>query len=424
MSQKIHWQNLDAEINRVLSHPLEKLPVISEKDFFEPIVPLTGMYFVKNTPGILYLPSEEDYCLLSSISEGESDIQAMAIAMKITKNDVNDDSADVFITHSSYPKDTSGNPSSEPPKFDWTPIGGKIKIINDLTTGGVTSALSAEQGKVLKDMIANSGTFTPEDKAKLDGIEVGATKTEIIDTLTSTDTAKTLSANQGRVLKNSIDLIPKDFVGLAHPYSQMYFDWKNGNDTNNGTNTATPKRDVIKFLQTLNHKKLDNDLVISLANYNTTISGSITLTGMSGGDIKILGDTANPINLVDGRINITNCSNKIELQYLGAGMGFNIENCHNILTYGIFAKNTTFGMINKGSNVYNIVPVFDNCKYGMWTTEIGRTFLFKPKGSSVAPNSNIGFSGVNGGYIRVFQNEMTGYGVMTKIENGARVELV
>jgi len=81
----------------------------------------------------------------------------------------------------------------------------KADIVDDLTTGGAQKVLSAEQGKVLKNMITNSGTFTPEDKAKLDGIEDGATKTEIIDILTSTDTAKALSANQGRVLKDLID---------------------------------------------------------------------------------------------------------------------------------------------------------------------------------------------------------------------------
>lgn len=48
-------------------------------------------------------------------------------------------------------------------------------IINDLDTGGANKVLSAEQGKILKNMIATAA-MPPEDKAKLDGIEEGANK--------------------------------------------------------------------------------------------------------------------------------------------------------------------------------------------------------------------------------------------------------
>lgn len=68
-------------------------------------------------------------------------------------------------------------------------------IVNDLTTGGADKALSAEQGKVLKGMI--------------DAIEVP----EVVDNLTTDDGTKALSAKQGKYLndtKSSIQI----FTGL------------------------------------------------------------------------------------------------------------------------------------------------------------------------------------------------------------------
>ncbi|MBR6688804.1 MAG: hypothetical protein IKL68_02175 [Clostridia bacterium] len=74
----------------------------------------------------------------------------------------------------------------------------KIPIEDNLTSTSVSSALSALQGKVLKDLIDVIQT-------KVDGIEEGANKTIIEDVLTSTSTTNALSANQGKELKTLID---------------------------------------------------------------------------------------------------------------------------------------------------------------------------------------------------------------------------
>ena len=60
-------------------------------------------------------------------------------------------------------------------------------IVDDLTNGGTTVPLSAEQGKVLKNLIDTSITAFVEDR------------------LTSFSTTNALSANQGRLLKGSVD---------------------------------------------------------------------------------------------------------------------------------------------------------------------------------------------------------------------------
>lgn len=52
----------------------------------------------------------------------------------------------------------------------------KADIADDLNTDDAEKVLSAKQGKILNEKIINSGTFTPEDKQKLDGIDAGANK--------------------------------------------------------------------------------------------------------------------------------------------------------------------------------------------------------------------------------------------------------
>lgn len=73
---------------------------------------------------------------------------------------------------------------------------------------------------VFKDSIGGTSenNFTNEDKQKLDEIEEGANKTEIVNTLTSTATNKALSANQGRLLKVWLDGKQKDIpAGTSNP---------------------------------------------------------------------------------------------------------------------------------------------------------------------------------------------------------------
>lgn len=63
----------------------------------------------------------------------------------------------------------------------------KAAIVDNLTDGGSTKVLSAEQGKVLENKKINY--------------------TDVIDNLASTDTDKPLSANQGKLLNNNLSAI-------------------------------------------------------------------------------------------------------------------------------------------------------------------------------------------------------------------------
>ena len=62
-----------------------------------------------------------------------------------------------------------------------------VDIVDDLTTGGTMLPLSAEQGKVLKNLVDTTVNILVEDD------------------LTSTSTTNALSANQGRELKGITD---------------------------------------------------------------------------------------------------------------------------------------------------------------------------------------------------------------------------
>lgn len=98
-------------------------------------------------------------------------------------------------------------------------------IVNDLTTGGTTVPLSAEQGKVLNNTMSDAIALRIPKSAIIDNLtDGGSTKvlsaeqgkvleekkinyTDIIDNLTSTDTDKPLSANQGKLLNNNLSTI-------------------------------------------------------------------------------------------------------------------------------------------------------------------------------------------------------------------------
>lgn len=73
----------------------------------------------------------------------------------------------------------------------------KVVVENVLTSESEINALSANQGKALKDLIDTM-------KTKLDGIATGANKTIVENVLTSTSTANALSANQGKILNEKI----------------------------------------------------------------------------------------------------------------------------------------------------------------------------------------------------------------------------
>ena len=91
-----------------------------------------------------------------------------------------------------------------------------LNAINDLVTGGIYSFLSAEQGKVLKTQIDAINTLLTSDNINLDSVQeiVDAIETVqislstiLVNNLTTGGTTKALTAEQGKTLKGLIDAL-------------------------------------------------------------------------------------------------------------------------------------------------------------------------------------------------------------------------
>ena len=80
------------------------------------------------------------------------------------------------------------------------------EIINDLVTGGTDVALSAEQGKILKELVDDKA-----DSTDLTTLEttlktiINNNTVDVVDNLITFSSVKALSAKQGVLLKNMID---------------------------------------------------------------------------------------------------------------------------------------------------------------------------------------------------------------------------
>lgn len=91
-----------------------------------------------------------------------------------------------------------------------------LNIVDDLVTGGSTELLSAEQGKVLKIQIDAINTLLASDNVNLDNVQelVDAIETLqislstiLVNDLTTGGVTKALTAEQGKVLKGLVDTL-------------------------------------------------------------------------------------------------------------------------------------------------------------------------------------------------------------------------
>lgn len=79
---------------------------------------------------------------------------------------------------------------------------GGVKVGNNLSI--LNGVLSATNTTYSNATTSSSGLMSSDDKAKLNGIATQANKTTVVDNLTSTSTTSALSAKQGKILKDSI----------------------------------------------------------------------------------------------------------------------------------------------------------------------------------------------------------------------------
>lgn len=110
-----------------------------------------------------------------------------------------------------------GAPNGYAPLDEFTKLSAQyLNIVNDLATGGATALLSAEQGKVLQTQISAINTLLTSDNVNLDNVQeiVDAIETVqmslstiLVNDLTTGGTAKALTAEMGKTLKELISAI-------------------------------------------------------------------------------------------------------------------------------------------------------------------------------------------------------------------------
>ena len=175
-------------------------------------------------------------------------------------------------------------------------------IVDDLTTGGSAVPLSAEQGKVLKNLVDTSVTIAVENK------------------LTSTSATNALSANQGKVLKGLLDTNTSDITTNTSNISnintladgKVYL-----GDASGDAQEVTLTGDVT--IDNLGETTIGaNEVISSMITDGTILIGDLANDAVETIKIKDLNVTndklaaaIDAIKLADG--SITN----VELQYIG-----------------------------------------------------------------------------------------------------------
>lgn len=152
-------------------------------------------------------------------------------------------------------RNSNGTTKFSPPTHDQHPLR-RVDIVDNLTSTSTTKPLSANQGKILSEMISGSGdasgsvTATPNTLALRDSngtTEFSAPTSnanplrrgDVVDNVTSTTTTQPLSANQGKILNDKIvdnERSPESIAANANTLAL-----RNSSGT---TNFSTPSNDA------------------------------------------------------------------------------------------------------------------------------------------------------------------------------------
>lgn len=170
------------------------------------------------------------------------------------------------------------------------PCGGSVNIIDNLTSTSPVDVLSANQGRILnnsklsKDNIIAGNNIITTVTGNNVSVEANL---QIIDNLTSTDTTKTLSASQGKVLNEK--KVDKTITINTKPLSANIV--LNASDVQalpNTTLVPTRTSQLVNDSNFVNQTGLDGKLspsnIIAGTNITTSISGNnITISASGGG---------------------------------------------------------------------------------------------------------------------------------------------
>ena len=190
---------------------------------------------------------------------------------------------------------------------------------------------------------------------------------EIIDNLISTSITSALSANQGKVLNDIVTTHKADYNNHNHnlesKYDKIYYiNNLTGNDLNNGTSVATAFKTFAKAVSLLpryiRHSytiKIIGNLNENILLENLTVSNSLT----------IIGNTNTQSNQVLGNlIQIKSCTGLITISYLQMTNQIQLISCNNVLiNQNILNGSTGVNCVSSSAKISYCV--FSNTNYSI-----------------------------------------------------------
>lgn len=169
---------------------------------------------------------------------------------------------------------------------------GTIDVVDNLMSTSTTSALSANQGRILNEKKLEASNIIAGDNITLDkngnDITINSNQVEVIDNLTSTSATSALSANQGNVLYNT--KVPMRNYSAENRDKDFNNYMKTGMYYIAGGATNAPENEYIKLLTIgtgLAASSGDNfQIAGTMANNMYYRKGSTTAGGMNWGSWK------------------------------------------------------------------------------------------------------------------------------------------
>lgn len=190
---------------------------------------------------------------------------------------------------------------------------GTIDVVDNLMSTSTTSALSANQGRILNEKKLEASNIIAGDNITLDkngnDITINSNQVEVIDNLTSTSATSALSANQGNFLYNA--KVPMRNYAAENPDKNLNNYMKTGMYYIAGGATNAPENEYIKLLTIgtgLEASSGDNfQIAGTMANNMYYRKGSATAGVMNWGSWKQVasveyGTWTPAINTVEGAI--------------------------------------------------------------------------------------------------------------------------
>ena len=161
-----------------------------------------------------FLRWKDEKIPISDIEQIEGILNAKAEAA-VVSNHLNNPAAHATEFNAKEDKNQKGEVNGYAPLNEFALIASQyLNIVNDLVTGGATALLSAEQGKVLQTQVSAINTLLTSDNVNLDTLQelVDAIETVqislstiLVNDLTTGGTTKALTAEMGKTLKGLID---------------------------------------------------------------------------------------------------------------------------------------------------------------------------------------------------------------------------